>query len=157
MSESLTFVTPSWSRNDGNQRTFKASPKSKQGIFRVARVNFTVSVSEPSLLVIRHAVVTISFEEQDVIMECMLASRCTAEQIKIFLKETDILGMRMGERKEELTNDRKLWWHKYNYEIPFVHSLFYCIFPPLILIIRPSLSFYTHSLHFFHTFIIPSD
>ena len=36
-------------------------------------------------------------------MECMLASRCTAEHIKIFLKETDILGMCMSERKDELT------------------------------------------------------
>ena len=43
-------------------------------------------------------------------MECMLASRCTAEHIKVFLKQTGILGMCMGERKEELTNGRKLWW-----------------------------------------------
>ena len=41
-------------------------------------------------------------------MECMLASRYTTEHIKIFLKETDILGMCMGEQKEELTNGRKL-------------------------------------------------
>ena len=27
-----------------------------------------------------------------------------------FLRETGILGMCMGERKEELTNSRKLWW-----------------------------------------------
>ena len=42
-------------------------------------------------------------------MECMLASQCEAEHIKIFLKETGILGMCMGERKEELTNGRKRW------------------------------------------------
>ena len=41
-------------------------------------------------------------------MECMLASRCTAEHIKILLKETGILGMCMGERNEELTNVRML-------------------------------------------------
>ena len=44
-------------------------------------------------------------------MECMLASRCTAEHINMFLKETGISGMCMGERIEELTNGRKLWWH----------------------------------------------
>ena len=37
-------------------------------------------------------------------MECMLTSRYTAEHIKIFLKDTEILvlGMCMGERREEL-------------------------------------------------------
>ena len=44
-------------------------------------------------------------------MECELASRYTAEQIKIFLKELCILDMCMGKRKEELTNGRKLQWH----------------------------------------------
>ena len=39
-------------------------------------------------------------------MECMLASRCTAEHINMFLKETGILGMCMGEQKEESTNGR---------------------------------------------------
>ena len=42
-------------------------------------------------------------------MKCMLASRCTAKHIKKFSKETCILGMCIGERKEELTNGRKLW------------------------------------------------
>ena len=49
--------------------------------------------------------------EGDVIMKCMLASRCTAEHITIFLRETGILGMCVGEREEKLTNGRKLQWH----------------------------------------------
>ena len=40
----------------------------------------------------------------------MLSTRCEAEHMKIFPKETGILGMWMGERKEELTNGRKLWF-----------------------------------------------
>ena len=41
-------------------------------------------------------------------MECMLALRCTAEHIKMFLKEMGISGMCMGERRRELTNGRKI-------------------------------------------------
>ena len=41
-------------------------------------------------------------------MECMLVSRCIAGHIKIFHKEMGILGMCLGERKEKLTNARKL-------------------------------------------------
>ena len=40
-----------------------------------------------------------------------IASRCRAEHLKIFLKETSILGMCMVVRKEELTNGKKLLWH----------------------------------------------
>ena len=117
-------------------------------------------------------------------MECtrMLASRCTAEHIKIFLKKTRILGMCMGERKKELANGRKLWWitrtvhgcaghlslafsifssispfyhdNRYSCEFSIVHSLFYSILSLLILVLTSSsLLFYTHSSRFPHSLI----
>ena len=100
-------------------------------------------------------------------MEYMLASWCTAEHIKKFLKETRISGMCMGERREELTNVRKLWWHTVHgctctghlslflslaFSLFFFILLFYCnnIVASLLSFILFSILFFLYYSYFLH-------
>ena len=95
-------------------------------------------------------------------MECMLASQCIAEHIKIFLKETGILGMCMGVRVLDISPSSSLFRSLFSllfiYFIAIIqlrvcyHSFSFLSFQ-LILILTSSFSFYTHCWCFSHSLI----